>query len=140
MSFFDAIKATKIHVQNYKSFGNDEQGFDRIEPINLIVGRNNSGKSALLDLVQFSCGGFDFSSAAHNRSGQLKFILEARLSEQNIAAVFRKDTSGGPYLHGNHFEFGKRFIGRRIRVGITQKGGQPALVDLDNEGLQPMPE
>lgn len=42
-----------LKVANYKCFGAAGQGFDKILPVNVIVGRNNTGKSALLDLVSF---------------------------------------------------------------------------------------
>jgi hypothetical protein len=42
-----------LKVRNHKCFGEREQGFDRVLPINIIIGRNNSGKSALLDLLAF---------------------------------------------------------------------------------------
>lgn len=40
-----------IQLRNHRCFGNDWQGFEEIQPINVIIGRNNSGKSSLLDLV-----------------------------------------------------------------------------------------
>jgi putative ATP-dependent endonuclease of OLD family len=109
MDFFEQIKHTKLRIRNYKSFGNEEQGFDGIEPINILVGRNNSGKSALLDLIQFSCGNYQFPLNTHNRAGQLNVTLEGLISDASIAHVFLKNTSGGG-IQGNHFEFGKQYI------------------------------
>ena len=41
-----------LKIKNYKCFGENEQGFEQILPINIIVGKNNSGKSTLLELVE----------------------------------------------------------------------------------------
>jgi len=43
----------KITIHNYKCFGEEGGGFDKICPINVIIGKNNSGKSSLLDLIKF---------------------------------------------------------------------------------------
>jgi AAA15 family ATPase/GTPase len=40
-------------IRYFKCFGELAQGFDQVKPVNLIIGRNNSGKSALLDLVEY---------------------------------------------------------------------------------------
>lgn len=36
------ILDNSIKVKNYKCFGDEEQGFEKIFPINIIIGRNNS--------------------------------------------------------------------------------------------------
>ncbi|WP_427910467.1 AAA family ATPase [Shewanella algae] len=38
----------EIKFKNYKCFS-EEAGFDAIQRVNLIIGRNNSGKSSLLN-------------------------------------------------------------------------------------------
>ena len=35
----------ELKAKNYKCFGEEPQGFDYLYPINLIIGKNNSGKS-----------------------------------------------------------------------------------------------
>ena len=44
-----------VKMKEYKCFRDEYVGFDRIMPINVIIGRNNSGKSALLDMIQAIC-------------------------------------------------------------------------------------
>ena len=44
------IKSVKF--RNYKCFKNEWAGFDEIKPINVIIGKNNSGKSSLLELIE----------------------------------------------------------------------------------------
>ena len=42
-----------LKTRNLKCFRED-QGYEEIKPFNVIIGRNNAGKSTLLDLVQFA--------------------------------------------------------------------------------------
>jgi hypothetical protein len=51
------LRSIGIRARNLKCF-EDWQGFESLCPFNLIVGRNNSGKSALLDLVCQAMSGF----------------------------------------------------------------------------------
>jgi AAA15 family ATPase/GTPase len=47
----DLLKDISLKAKNFKCFGEEPQGFEKIMPFNIIIGRNNSGKSALLDLL-----------------------------------------------------------------------------------------
>jgi hypothetical protein len=47
-----ALDRHSFKVSNFKCFGNAPNGFEEIKTINVIIGRNNSGKSALLDLIR----------------------------------------------------------------------------------------
>lgn len=39
-------------IKNYKCFRDSFQGFSTLLPINILIGRNNSGKSSLLELIE----------------------------------------------------------------------------------------
>ncbi len=41
-----------IKIANYKCFDNPI-GFNEIRPINVIIGKNNIGKSSLIDMIEF---------------------------------------------------------------------------------------
>ena len=43
---------TQAESQNFKCFSEELQGFETIRRVNVIVGRNNTGKSSLLDLIE----------------------------------------------------------------------------------------
>ncbi len=43
----------EIKARYFRCFGEEPQGFDVICPINVIIGKNNSGKSTLMQLVQY---------------------------------------------------------------------------------------
>src|SRR5262249_42192105 len=47
----DLLRHVWLKIGNYEGF-QEAQGFEGIWPINVLIGRNNSGKSALLDLIQ----------------------------------------------------------------------------------------
>lgn len=44
-----------IRIQNYKCFQDDLQGFEKLLPINIIIGKNNAGKSTLIDIIENIC-------------------------------------------------------------------------------------
>jgi putative ATP-dependent endonuclease of the OLD family len=50
-----SLRNYRVRVQNFKCF-DDWQGMERILPLNLIIGRNNSGKSTILDLMMQAFG------------------------------------------------------------------------------------
>lgn len=44
-----------VKVSKYKCFQDIPSGFECIKHMNLVIGRNNSGKSSLLDLIEHIC-------------------------------------------------------------------------------------
>ncbi len=41
-----------VKIKGYKCFKDEFAGFDKIMPVNIIIGRNNSEKSTLIDLIE----------------------------------------------------------------------------------------
>ena len=110
---------TSAKIANYKSFGPQHEGFDSIHPTNIIIGRNNSGKSALLDLVEYLCSPRELVSSgrgAHDPSVR----ISSRTTEFAIERVFSKTTSGGD-IPGNHFEYGSKWIDVPMVVEVTSE-------------------
>jgi len=98
-----------FHLKNYKSFGGDGVKIETIKPINVIVGRNNIGKSALLHTLDFLCkGGADNSNIAN--SIEINQILD----DSALMQVFHPRISGGE-LGGNHwYDHGIKFVGSSL--------------------------
>lgn len=48
-----SLKSIKVKGSNCFLSENAHQGFDDIKPINILIGKNNSGKSKLLDFIKF---------------------------------------------------------------------------------------
>jgi putative ATP-dependent endonuclease of OLD family len=49
-----SLEGIALKAVNIKCFGDNPAGFDAIKPINIAIGRNNSGKSTLLDVVEWA--------------------------------------------------------------------------------------
>lgn len=69
-----------IKIENYKCFIN-ETGFDSIKRVNLIIGRNNAGKSSLLDVIEKTVeSDYDFNSDVWNKH-QPYFIFKSKVTQ-----------------------------------------------------------
>lgn len=101
---------TAFHLRNYKSFGQTGAGFEVIKPINVIVGRNNIGKSALLHALDFLCEG---KLNASNINTCVEITQSITLEQ--LQAQFSKSTAGGD-LPGNHWnDHGAKFVDSSIK-------------------------
>ncbi|MEP1150242.1 MAG: ATP-binding protein [Balneola sp.] len=112
------IQNIKITVQNYKCFGSEGGGFENILPLNVIIGKNNSGKSSLIDLIRFLTHDKEFKLISN--SGTAKVIIEEPLTEEIISRGFSERTSQGGIPAQNHFIYGKKYIGSRWSYEVNQ--------------------
>ncbi len=131
-----SIDNVTLKIRNYKCFGNDEYGYDCILPINLIIGRNNSGKSTLLDLIDYATVPKDISQLGHHGQPP-KILLSSLLTEKELARVFEANVSGGPIPY-KHWDYGKHWIGKKIDWELTPSGFEFVAVDppFDYDGLE----
>ena len=101
------MKAESIYFKGHSCFKNDWAGFDKIKPINVIIGRNNSGKSHLLDLVEALCDGKLFDR-------EWEYWCRGVLDETSLKGVFSENTSEGD-LNGNHWHnHGQYFVNAEV--------------------------
>ena len=92
-----------IYFKGHTCFKNGWSGFDTIRPINVIIGRNNAGKSHLLELVEALCSGqwdnpgwqYRCSGALDSASLQVEFSSHTRSSELGGTNDWQD--------HGRHF-------------------------------------
>ena len=110
------MKADNVFFKGHLCFQKDWVGFDSIEPINVIIGRNNSGKSHLLDLIE---------SLSLNTLSDHGWQLRCRgvLDEESLArGGFTRQTSGGE-LSGDWWqEHGVHFIDTEITWETDSNG------------------
>ena len=122
------MKDISIKIRNYKCFGEELQGFESILPINIIIGRNNSGKSSLLDLIKYVTKPYDLRPLAHKNQTP-DVVLTVPLSEAVIKSVFPPNASGGSIPGPNHWNFGRDWVGEKITV-VLRTGAPNTFVEL----------
>lgn len=83
----DKLRNTNLKVKNFKGFGSKAFGYEQVLPMNLIIGRNNSGKSTLLDLINYATAPGDLSSLGH-RGKTPQVIVEGRVTKEQVERVF----------------------------------------------------
>lgn len=115
----------KIEIIDYKCFKNIK--INNIKSINVIIGKNNIGKSSVLDVIEQIYG----SRRIEEKS---KVLITKEMDNQIIRAVFKDYVSGGDII-GNHYEFGKKYIGKDITFIKQNNGGRclPEQFELYNE-------
>jgi predicted ATP-dependent endonuclease of OLD family len=126
----------KIKIYKYKCFDTDGAGFDRILPINIIIGKNNSGKSSLLDLVRFRSLTFKKRSETDTVEASTFISIEKTLTIEDISRVFEKNSSQGGIPANNHFEYGRRFEGKIFRYQISADNNM-TFESLDADFVEP---
>lgn len=121
-----------LKVANYKCFGDTPQGFEQIKDVNLIIGRNNSGKTALLEMLEFPLAQkFSNISASLFHKGRPPTLHLGNLaSEQLLKSVFRENTSGGGIPGGNHWAYGRAWIDKPLKWKCALNG-EPEFVAIE---------
>lgn len=125
-----------VRVSNYKCFKHISGGFDCIKPINLIIGRNNTGKSSLLDLIEHLCKNPPDKFSAGSK---IEFIQS--LKQEDLLHAFPNNTSGGA-LGGKHWrDHGQHFVNKQIHFEVDSYFNNAELkgfIDFDHITNNPL--
>ena len=111
-----------IEFDSYKSFS--EGGPFKIKAdssLTLIIGRNNCGKSSLIDIIE---GFIRYNNDNKLPSGMQGIGATFTLSGYDIEYGFDRNTNSS--LFGNYYKFGSQFIGKGIALSCTDKGMKPS--------------
>lgn len=107
--------ATSVKYRGHRCFKQNWTGFDTLRPINVLIGKNNTGKSHLIDFVEALCAETPYRK-------EWECLCEGVLEEAELKRVFLETTSGGD-LPGNHWrEHGQCFIGKRVSWTLGSTG------------------
>jgi hypothetical protein len=117
-----------ISFRGYRCFKKDWAGFDSIKPINVIIGKNNTGKSQLLDLVAVLCKG-------KLEEKGWRYLCRGVLDERSLRPFFPENTTQGE-LGGNHWQdHGWQFVGVKVAWEMDEHANPTELSFL--EGFDP---
>jgi putative ATP-dependent endonuclease of the OLD family len=100
-----------IKIKNYRCFRDEFAGFDKIMPVNIIIGRNNSGKSALLDILEFAPG------IGTEMPADVVLRIEDVLQKQELMSVFPSNQTGG----GDWGHHGQLLLGIKAIYEVSNK-------------------
>ena len=109
------VKADSVYFKGHLCFQKEWAGFDTIKPINVIIGRNNSGKSHLLDLVEALS---ETQLSGRGWRTQCRGVLD----EKSLRGGFDEMTSGGDLLNNHWHHHGKLFVDKPIAWEIDTHG------------------
>jgi putative ATP-dependent endonuclease of OLD family len=114
--------AKSLYVSGFSCFQAEPTGFRAFKPITVIIGRNNSGKSKLLDLVQLLTKGHR-NREHFETSGAITF------TDSDLRPVFREGVSGGR-LGGSHWvAHGAHLVGVEAKWKATTGSGVEIQID-----------
>src|SRR6266496_500690 len=80
--------ADSVSFRGHRCFKKEWAGFESTKPINVIIGRNNTGKSHLLDLAAALCEG-----KLEGRGW--RYLFRGVLDEGSLKPFFQEHTSEG---------------------------------------------
>ena len=101
------MKLSNIKFKNYKSFGDYWSTIQNVSSVNVLIGRNNSGKSSVLDVIEGLTNANVFNK---NSSLNASFTveLEHTLDEHEIRELLRGNDSWRVSQYINKFAGGKK--------------------------------
>ena len=98
-----------IKFENYKCFKIAE--INEIKNINIIIGKNNIGKSSILDVIEMIYG--------NKKNLHTTITIDKLLSEKDINRTFYKNTiSSDLRLYNCDNDFGRLFINKLFSVNV----------------------
>ncbi len=127
-----------LKVRDYKCFlaKNDHQGFDEIKSINVLIGKNNSGKSKLIEFVREFIREYSEKPTIDIKNNSRIFVRKI-LEENELKTFLREGTSGGTYAYlsnGEHWSnIGKKLVGKTFLCSSGKMEILDPPFELNNE-------
>jgi len=118
------LRKISIEFEQYKAF-RKRQRLQEIKPINIIIGRNNAGKSAVLDVVEYLKGdppSRENFLAQGTNGATPSVLLEKELKEEELRKTFREGVIGGSFTNLDHWSYAvTNYLGKPVKIKVTEK-------------------
>lgn len=114
----------KLRIKNFKCFDEEGCSIEKLKSINVIIGKNNSGKSSIIELFKFLTTGDEnfFNSVRNGRTPEV--IFEHTMNDLLlIKKSFPENTRHGGIPGSNHFEYGLTFLDSILQYSLIKNGG-----------------
>lgn len=111
------MKITGLRFIGYKSFTEKYAFIDKFPNITIFIGRNNSGKSSCIDIIENLIYPEKYARRCQEQK-DIKMEIGYILTDHDIERVFQKSSIGGVIPGQNHYEFGKKYIGKEMYFGM----------------------
>ncbi|WP_440255262.1 ATP-dependent nuclease [Candidatus Avelusimicrobium sp.] len=123
-----ALQALKnISFQDYKSYKNYKDSLiPSICDFNVIIGKNNTGKTSFLDIIEYLINPKIFLK---NRQVELSVHFSVALDIPHMSQGFDRQLNGGGIL-GNHYAYGSRFVNSDIHLRLQ---GEKIFHEMPND-------
>ena len=127
------IKSLK--VANYKNIGDSFIGFDNLEKFNILIGRNNIGKSTLLSILNQ----LSYINAAERYEKKVNMDIEFSITIDSVPQnIFPSSTSNSEV--GNYFEYGKTLVGKKLTYEFSRLDNDFHIKSIDSSIYEPYGE
>ncbi|MCR9181700.1 MAG: AAA family ATPase [Flavobacteriaceae bacterium] len=120
-----------IQIKNFKCFDDEGCVIENLREINIIIGKNNSGKSSLIEIIKF-LSTKDKTFFKNKRNGKTpELIISHKIKKELISKAFPQSTSGG-LIGMNHYLYGLTFENSILKYSLNENG-QKKFTGLDKE-------
>lgn len=117
----DSVRS--VLIKDYKNFKGDYIGFDDIKLLNLVIGRNNTGKSSLLDIFNFLTDVQQFvnNQFIDDKKNFEGIVIGYRIDDSLIKKIFSSKNHiyiDGEY-HRDSYKFASKYLNKTFYVKVS---------------------